>query len=225
MAKKKKVAVVDDHAVVRRGVSETFAEQPDFEVVAEGINAGDAARIAHEASPDLFILDVTMPGGGVEAVVQIRNFSAQSAILMLSIREDMATVRAALKAGASGYVSKGVDSDDLVSAARRVIAGERYVSADLAARLLTQDDAVNAVTLPPLTSLTAREREICTHLENGLSNQEIADRMGLSENTVKHYITPLLQKLGVRNRTEAAVLAQKLRGGGIEPPDRNTKNK
>ena len=145
VAKKMKVAVIDDHAVVRRGVSETFAEQADFEVVAEGASAQDAVRIAREKAPGLFVLDVTMPGGGVEAVAQIMKVCPKAAILMLSIREDLATIRAALQAGAGGYISKGVDSDDLVAAARKVVAGERYVSADLAARLLLQDDLATGI--------------------------------------------------------------------------------
>lgn len=211
MAKKMKVAVIDDHAVVRRGVSETFAEQADFEVVAEGASAQDAVRIAREKAPGLFVLDVTMPGGGVEAVAQIMKVCPKSAILMLSIREDLATIRAALQAGAGGYISKGVDSDDLVAAARKVVAGERYVSADLAARLLLQDDLATGIRGTSFAILSAREHEIFAHLGAGLNNREIAASMGLSENTVKHYITPLLQKLGVRNRTEAALLAQKKR--------------
>ena len=214
MAKKKKVAVVDDHAVVRRGVSETFAEQPDFEVIAEGACAQDAVRIAREKNPDLFVLDITMPGGGVEAVAEICKFRPEAIFLMLSIREDLATVRAALRAGASGYISKGVDGQDLVDAARRVLAGEKFVSPVLAARLLTQDedmDSASSTSGPSAaTTLTDREREILDLIGRGLSNQEIARTLELSENTIKHYITPLLQKLKARNRTEAALIARKL---------------
>ena len=107
MAKKTRLAVVDDHPIVRRGVVETFNEEADFEVVAEGGSADDAIRIARENRPDLMLLDVTMPGGGIEAVLKLRGAGRSGLrILMLSIREDLATVQAALKAGASGYASK-----------------------------------------------------------------------------------------------------------------------
>jgi two-component system, NarL family, nitrate/nitrite response regulator NarL len=219
MSKKTRVVVVDDHPVVRRGICATFAEEPDFEVVGEGGSAAEAISLATEKRADLILLDVTMPGGGVEAAAAISEARPEAAIMMLSIREDLATVRAALRAGAHGYISKGVGGDDLVASARRVLSGERYVSPELAARLITEDtsprdkaNGTDGVTLR--ASLTQRERQVFELLGEGLSNQEIANRVGLSENTVKHYMTPLLQKLGVRNRTEAALLAQKRDANG-----------
>jgi two-component system, NarL family, nitrate/nitrite response regulator NarL len=213
MSKKTRVVVVDDHPVVRRGISATFAEEADFEVVGEGACADDAINLARDKRADLILLDVTMPGGGVEAAAAISGNHPEAAIIMLSIREDLATVRAALRAGAHGYISKGVAGDDLVASARRVMAGERYVSPELAARLISEDaqprDAGTRGHLALRAALTQRERQVFDLLGEGLSNQEIATRVGLSENTVKHYMTPLLHKLGVRNRTEAALLAQK----------------
>lgn len=212
MSKKSRVVVVDDHPVVRRGISATFAEESDFEVVGEGACADDAIALAKDKRADLILLDVTMPGGGIEAAAAISQMRPDAAIIMLSIREDLTTVRAALRAGAHGYISKGVAGDDLIASARRVMAGERYVSPELAARLISegsqpQDTAAGHVALR--AALTQRERQVFDLLGEGLSNQEIATRVGLSENTVKHYMTPLLHKLGVRNRTEAALLAQR----------------
>jgi two-component system, NarL family, nitrate/nitrite response regulator NarL len=213
MAKKAKVVIVDDHPVVRRGIAATFAEQADFAVTGEGASAQDAIRLSRELRPDMILLDVTMPGGGIEAAAAIAKSRPETAILMLSIREDLATVRAALRAGAHGYISKGVAGDDLVASARRVLAGERYVSPELAARLISEGPAsADTNASEPVTlraSLTQRERQVFELLGEGLSNLEIAERVGLSENTVKHYMTPLLHKLGVRNRTEAALLARK----------------
>ena len=214
MSKKTRVVVIDDHPVVRRGICATFAEEADFEVVGEGGSADEAINLANEKRADLILLDVTMPGGGIEAAAAISQSRPDAAIMMLSIREDLATVRAALRAGAHGYISKGVGGADLVASARRVLGGERFVSPDLAARLITEDlhgrDKPQTDTHISLrAALTQRERQVFELLGEGLSNLEIANRVGLSENTVKHYMTPLLQKLGVRNRTEAALLAQK----------------
>lgn len=215
-----RAAVVDDHPVVRKGIAETFAEERDFEVVAQGGSADDAVRIAREHKPDLIVLDVTMPGGGVEAAREIHKIAPKIRILMLSIREDLGVVRAALKAGALGYVSKGVDGADLISAARRIMSGVRFISPDLAARLIAGDDQVGQSPLTqdvaPLPTLTSREKEILDLVGEGLSNQAIAQRTGLSENTVKHYMTPLLHKLGVRNRTEAALRVRNSKPGQVD---------
>jgi DNA-binding NarL/FixJ family response regulator len=210
MPKKTRVAIVDDHPIVRRGVSETFDEAKDFEVVGEGASAEDAVTLARDRKPDLVILDVTLPGGGIEAAAQIHQLFPDTAIMMLSIREDLAAVRAALKAGARGYVSKGVDADELVATARKLLAGQNYVSPELAARLVTEDqDAATSFKAGGAvgrSTLSPREQQILELIGTGYSNHEIADRLELTENTIKHYITPLLRKLGVRNRTEAALL-------------------
>jgi DNA-binding NarL/FixJ family response regulator len=211
MERKIRVAVVDDHPIVRRGVVETLTENEDFEVVAEGANAEDAVRIAREQHPDLVLLDVTMPGDGVEAARQIAQLQSSARIAMLTIREDQATVRTALKSGAHGYIVKGIEGPELLAAVRKIASGEPYVSPVLAARLLTEDSAASPARSShagALASLTERERQIFALLGHGLSNQEIAGHLGLSENTVKHYMTPLLQKLGARNRVEAALMAR-----------------
>jgi two-component system, NarL family, nitrate/nitrite response regulator NarL len=229
MVAKVRIAIIDDHPMVRRGVTETFAEQADFQVVADGDTSDIAVEHARNLKLDLIVLDVSLPGGGVEAARQIARHNPETAILMLSIREDIATVRAALKAGAKGYIAKGVDGSELVAAARKVLAGERYVSPALAARLIEGvDDA--AQTLQPVGSaspggpapaqaeLNHREQQIFELLGLGLTNLEIAHRLELSENTVKHYITPLLQKLKARNRTEAALMARsRLAGDSAKP--------
>jgi two-component system, NarL family, nitrate/nitrite response regulator NarL len=212
VAKHIRFVVIDDHPVVRRGVVDTLAEEADFEVVAVGATADDAVKVAREKRPDVILLDVTMPGDGLEAARQISKLRPDIKVIMLTIREDQATVRAALKAGARGYITKGVDATDLIASVRKVLGGESYVSPGLAARLFAEDgvdstrDAADRVA--NLDLLTERERQILQLLGKGLSNQEIAGKLGLRENTVKHYLTPLLKKLGVRNRTEAALLSR-----------------
>lgn len=213
MAKHIRFAVIDDHPVVRRGVVDTLAEEADFEVVAVGGTADDAVKAAREKRPDVVLLDVTMPGGGLEAAREISKLRPDIKVIMLTIREDQATVRAALKAGARGYITKGVDAVDLIASVRKVLGGDSYVSPELAARLFAEDDGADttrdaADRVGNIDLLTGREKQILQLLGKGLSNQEIAGKLGLRANTVKHYLTPLLKKLGVRNRTEAALLAR-----------------
>jgi two-component system, NarL family, nitrate/nitrite response regulator NarL len=217
MAQKFKLAVIDDHPVLRRGVCDTFRDEPDFEIVAEGGSAADAIAIAEQTQIDLMLLDISMPGGGIEAMHKIREIRPDLRVAMLSVRDDLATVRAALQAGARGYISKGIDGNELVSSARKIMTGSSYVSPELAARLLVLGSGT--IETPPgntvthrRANLTEREDQIFRLLGEGLNNHEISQRLGLSENTVKHYITPLLHKLGVRNRTEAALVAN---GGDI----------
>jgi two-component system, NarL family, nitrate/nitrite response regulator NarL len=215
MTRKIRLAVVDDHPLIRRGISDIFKSSDGFEVVGEGGSADDAVGIAEDLRPDLMLLDISMPGDGVRAASRIREVRPEMRVAMLSIRDDLATVRASLQAGARGFISKGVTGDELVDCARKIAAGASYVSPELAARLLSVEPTVSGCANRDTTreasthrpKLTEREDQIFRLLGEGLSNQEIAQRLGLTENTVKHYITPLLQKLGVRNRTEAALLA------------------
>ena len=215
-----RIAVVDDHPVVRKGVAQTICEESDFIIVGEGASADDAVRLAQQLKPDVLVLDVTMPGGGIDAIARIRAVHPTARIIMLSIREELSAVRASLKAGAQGYVSKGIDGDELIAAIRKILTGARYISPELAARLIAGDDEQSAAptrsTPTELPELTAREREILDLLGKGLSNLEIASQIGLSENTIKHYLTPLMQKLGVRNRTEAALLARGVTGSSTD---------
>lgn len=211
MSKKHSVIIADDHPVVRRGVVSTFNDDADFKVIGEGSSAAEAVQLVADRRPVLAVLDVTMPGNGIDAAAAITKSHPETSVIMLSIREELATVRAAFHAGAMGYISKGISGPDLLAAARRVLSGERYVSPELGARLISgefEQAPASSESVTLRVPLTKREREIFELLGEGLSNQQIADRVGLSENTVKHYMTPLLHKLGVKNRTEAALLAR-----------------
>jgi two-component system, NarL family, nitrate/nitrite response regulator NarL len=210
MARRNRIAIVDDHPMVRRGLAETFDEADDFEVIGEGASAADAVAIARDKKPNVVLLDITMPGGGVEAARDIAKFCPDVCVIAFTIREELAVVQSALRAGARGYILKGTDGEELLSNVRRIIDGQSYVSPELAARLIAGD--LGAPAPPPaserIAALSEREGQIFRLMGEGLTNQEIAERLGLRENTVKHYITPMMQKLGVRNRTEAALLAR-----------------
>lgn len=215
MTDKIRIAVVDDHPMLREGVMFTLRSHADFEIVAEGACAQDAVRIAEEELPDVMLLDVSLPGGGLEAARAITNTAPVVKIAMLTVAQDEETVSSALGAGARGYILKGISGPDLAQAVRNIHSGEDYVTPGLAARLLVELGSRASGRTPTgaevFAHLNAREERILALVADGLSNREVGERMGLSEKTIKHYMTNILQKLRVRNRVEAALLAQKFR--------------
>ncbi len=212
MSEALQIAIVDDHPLFREGVAHTLGAQPDIEIVGEGESAADALRIAAERLPDVMLIDVSMPGGGLNAVRQIARDYPVVKIVMLTVSEEEDDVTAALRAGARAYVLKGVAARELVRILRTVAAGEVYVTPSLAAHLLAElSGGSGRPSANPLDVLTEREHQILELVAAGDSNKEIATQLHLSEKTVKHHMTNILQKLQVRNRVEAALMA---RSGG-----------
>lgn len=208
------VAIVDDHPLFREGVAATLAAQPDFEVVAQGATAADAVRIAAEHLPDIVLLDLSMPGGGLAAAREIAAAAPVVRIVMLTVSEDEEDVAAALRAGARAYILKGIAARELIGILRTVAAGEVYVTPSLAASLLVEMTGPGRPAADPLELLTDRERQILERVATGESNKEVAYELGLSEKTVKHHMTNILQKLQARNRVEAALIARGSHGAG-----------
>ena len=208
MAEPTRVIVVDDHPLFREGVITSLRSSPDIEVVDQGSDADSALRLVHEHAPDVVLLDVTMPGGGgLEAARRISSTSPATKIIILTVSEDEDDLMAAMKAGASGYVLKGVSAPELIRVVKSVNAGEVYVAPSLAFALLQEMSRPRPA--DPLAELSARERQVLELVSNGLSNQEIGLKLGLAEKTVKHYMTNIMGKLQVRSRVEAALLAYK----------------
>ncbi len=210
MSEPLQIAIIDDHPLFREGVVHTLGAQPDIEVVGEGESAADALRIVAERMPDILLLDVSMPGGGLNAVRQISAAFPVVKVVMLTVSETEDDVTAALRAGARAYVLKGVASRELARILRSVASGEVYVTPSLAASLLyelTGGRGPNAAP-NPLDGLTERERQILERVAAGDSNKEVGVQLGVSEKTVKHHMTNILQKLQVRNRVEAALMAR-----------------
>ena len=196
------VAIVDDHPLFREGVAFTLGNQPDVEVVAEGGSAADALRIAAERMPDVMLLDVSMPGGGLEAISSVLSRSPETRVLMLTASEEVDTLSAALQRGAAGYVLKGIGSRGLAEAIRAVVRGSKFVSPAMSAKVMERSLGAQS---SPKASLTPRELEVMELVAEGLSNKHIGLRLDLQEKTVKHHMTQILLKLGVTNRTEAAI--------------------
>ncbi len=210
MSEKIQIVIIDDHPLFRDGVIQTLKAEADFEIVGEATTAAEAIRLATEHVPDVILLDITIPGGGLNAARTLAMTVPVTKIVMLTASEAEEDVLTALKVGARGYILKGVSARELVKIVRDVNAGEAYVTPTLAASLLSEMKGgwSEHKTPSPLDELTERERQILEKVAAGMSNKEIAQQLFLSEKTIKHYMTNILQKLQVRNRVEAALLAQ-----------------
>ncbi|MCL5952431.1 MAG: response regulator transcription factor [Chloroflexi bacterium] len=215
MTESLQVVIVDDHPLFREGVVGTLRAEPDIEVVGQGETAEEAFRLGTELLPDILLLDISIPGGGLSAVPKIAAACPVTKIVMLTASEEEDDVVAALQAGARGYIVKGVAARELVRVLRAVHAGEAYVTPALAASLLAVMPGKPAGErgASPLQDLTERERQILELVAAGHSNKEIGQQLYLSEKTVKHYMTNILQKLHVRNRVQAALVAHKVQPG------------
>ncbi|TSE11821.1 response regulator transcription factor [Mesorhizobium intechi] len=208
-----RIAIVDDHPLFREGVTRSLSEIGGFEIVGEGATAQDAERIASTVQPDILLLDISMPGGGLSAVASILAKHPAQRIVMLTVSETNADVTTALNAGVQGYILKGIGSRALADILRNVAGGESYLTPTLSARLLSDlqsPQSANGVA-DRLRQLTERQAEILRLVAEGLSNKEVALRLELQEKTVKHHMTGVLSKLNVRNRTEAALMVREFR--------------
>jgi two-component system, NarL family, nitrate/nitrite response regulator NarL len=211
-----RIVVVDDHPMLRQGIVHVLSSESDLRVVGEGANAEEAMTLAVELMPDVLLLDVNMPGGGLNALEAIASSCPAIAVLIVSVNDDQETVGEALRKGARGYALKGIDRRELVATVRSLHRGDHYVSPSLAVRLLAdakRDDRARTAA-ERLRELTAREMQILQHLAKGLSNKQIGAALSLSEKTIKHYVTNVLQKLQVSNRIAAALI-----GAGSVPPE------
>ena len=213
MTSKMRIVIIDDHPMFRDGVARTLNEETKVEVVGEGENSHDAIHLAQTLMPDIILLDISMPGGGIKAANVIHKTCPIVKIVILTVSEREDDVMQSLNAGACGYILKGVGGQELIEIVGSVYYGNSYVSPGLAARMLSElkskpldDDPADQ---DIFAELTAREEQILKSISCGFSNKEIGRELEITEKTVKHYVTNVLQKLQVRNRVEAALLAQK----------------
>jgi two-component system nitrate/nitrite response regulator NarL len=202
-----RIVVADDHPMFLDGLVATLSADDELAVVAIAGDAAAAVRAIREHKPDIALLDVAMPGGGLEAARQIAAAFPATRLVMLTSSENEDDLMAAMKAGARGYVLKGISGRDLRAILKEIHAGRTYLAPGLAY------GALKELTRPrisnPIDELTRREREVLALVASGLSNAEIGGRLGLAEKTVKHYMTSILGKLQVASRVEAALLAYK----------------
>jgi two-component system nitrate/nitrite response regulator NarL len=208
-----RIMVADDHPIYREGVATSLEETGEFRVVGTASSAEEAIRLADQKHPDIALLDLSMPGGGLNAVKAIALAGSAKYIAMLTVSEKDEFVADALKFGAIAYILKGVSASELRKILKAVAQGEAHVSPRLAAKVLTFMSQVDqGKSASPLEDLTKREEGILRQVAKGQSNKEVANALNLQEKTVKHYMTVIMSKLHARNRVEAALIAHEVWG-------------
>ncbi|HZN92376.1 MAG TPA: response regulator transcription factor [Myxococcales bacterium] len=194
-----RVLIADDHPLVRDGLSALFAQEDEFQVVAQAANGAQAVQLCLKHRPDVTLMDLGMPEmDGVEALRAIRREIPDARVLVLTMRSGDEDVQRALEAGARGYLFKDTPWPQLAEAVRNVAKGLRHVSPEAAAALAERVGS---------EALTGREREVLQAMASGLPNKEIGKALGVSEATVKTHVTAILGKLQVEDRTQAVVQA------------------
>ena len=206
-----RVFLLDDHEIVRRGVAELLEGEPDLTVVGEASTAAEALARVPAVRPDVAVLDVRLPDGdGVTVCRELRSRLPDLRCLMLTSFSDDEALFDAVMAGASGYVLKQIRGTDLVGAIRTVARGQSLLDPGVTERVLARMRSAADVA-GPTAGLSEQERTVLELIGEGLTNREIGERMFLAEKTVKNYVSHLLAKLGLRRRTQAAILATELR--------------
>jgi two-component system response regulator DevR len=208
--------LLDDHEMVRRGIREILSEASDIEVVGEAATAGEGRAKILELRPDIAVLDARLPdGSGIDVCRDIRAVDPSIGALILTSYDDDSALLTAILAGAAGYVLKDVRGVDLVGAVRRVAAGQSLLDPLMTARVLERIRHSDKQSVPAeLKALSAREREILGLIAEGMTNRQMADRLVLTETTIKTYVSRVFTKLDVQRRAQAAVLATKLLRNG-----------
>jgi len=200
-----RILLADDHAVLRAGLRALISSQPGLEVVAEAPDGLEAVRKAGETLPDLALMDLTMPGmSGIAAIEQVRRVSPGTRVLVLTVHEDGAYARAALEAGASGYLTKDMEGGELLTAIRAVSSGRTFVAHAQARSPSASAGSVRS------ERLSERERQVLELVARGHTNREVAERLSLSIKTVETYRARLSDKLGLRSRAELVRFAAEI---------------
>ena len=211
-----RILVVDDHTLFRRGLTALLASDPRLRVIGDAADAGQAQLKAQELQPDLILLDNHLPGvNGVDALPALLEAAPKAKILMLTVSEDEQDLARALRGGASGYLLKTMEGDDLIAAILRAIKGESVIATEMTSKLVAAyrgaaqsvPAVTNHVADTCMASLSPRELDILRGIARGASNKEIAREHGIAETTVKIHVQHVLRKLDVSSRVHAAVIA------------------
>ena len=222
-----RILIVDDHALFRVGIANILSREPDLEVVGEAEDSRSAVDRALETSPDIVLMDLSLPSpGGIETTQRVKRELPSAAIVVLSTEEDEDALFDAIKAGAAAFILKDIAPEDLVMIIRRVVAGEYLINDKVfarpavASRVLKEfrELAVYGQEAAPIFApLSPREVEILDNIAQGMTNKQVAYALSISEQTVKNHMSSILRKLSVNDRTQAVVYA--MRQGWIRMPE------
>ena len=201
-----RVVVVDDHSLFRSGVIQSLHLDDEIRVVGEGSTGADAVRLVETHTPDIILLDITMPGNGIDAAAEIMQLRQRPRIVMLTVSESEDEIVRSLDVGAVGYVLKGVQARQLIEIIKGVAEGNSFISPNLALRLVSKLQAKRQP--DPVAVLTKQEEKILRHVTAGKSNREIGEEIDIEEKTVKFHMTQIMRKLKVKNRLGAAMIAR-----------------
>jgi NarL family two-component system response regulator LiaR len=208
MANSISILIVDDHEVVRRGIRAYLESLPDFEVVGEAGSGLQAIEMVRELIPDVVLMDLIMPNmDGIETTRRVKAISPRTQVVVLTSFHDDAHIFPALKAGATSYILKDVKMDKLEDTIRRASQGEVTLHPRVAARVLQNLRGENSAEQPLFTDLTERELSVLKLIANGMTNSQIAEKLVISEYTVKGHVSNILSKLHLADRTQVAVYA------------------
>jgi len=200
-----RILIADDHPIVRSGIENELAQQPDFEVVGEALNGDEALRKTLKLEPDILLLDARMPGmRSGELLRKIKKRQKGCRVLILTAFNDTATVLGLLRAGADGYLLKDEETTVIVDAIRSVLKGERWLSPTVVKKVSMAVEEENKLMGKQLTK---RELQVIAHIVKGHTNKKISEELGVSERTVEFHVSNIIKKLGVKSRVDVAVFA------------------
>jgi len=205
-----RLLLVDDHALVREGLRRLLELEEDVRVVGEATNGLDALHLARTLKPDVALMDISMPSlDGITVMRRLYQESPSVAVIMLTMYRQQQHILQAMRGGARGYVLKSASSQEMLSAIRKVHQGGTFISSELTGEIVNEYRRLSdgATPRPSIHALSEKEIEIIRGVATGMSNREIADKLAYSEKTVKNYLSIIFQKLGIRDRTQAAIFA------------------
>lgn len=209
--KKITVLIADDHALIREGIKQILELEGDICVIGQANDGEEAFELAEKLNPDIILLDINMPNiNGIEALRRFKDMGIKSKVIILTIHEDKEYILKTLKLGANGYMLKDSSANSLIEGIRRVAKGEKYIQSSVADLVSASrdDDSVDK-SIEQINSLTNREYEVLILIAEGLNNKDIAERLYISEKTVKNHVSNILKKLDLNDRVQAAIFVYK----------------